>query len=359
MNIQTNQTIFTLTGERLMTKQYKAAGVFPSRLETETALRELIKKHGFPLEQVSVVARHKEHNDINDLDYEVIEQGDRVPEGAKTGGLTGGTLGGITGLLIGLGTFAIPGIGPIMLAGAATTAIATTIAGSAIGAATGTLVGGLVGLGIPKEKAKAYRAKVAEGGYLVIVEGTIDEVQLAEEILSQHDVEDWEVYDAFENDPIQTTEIEQPPATATIIEKPIESHHLRMMGTFPRLPEAKTALLELIETGYSINHVTLFINDDDRHDWFPNLKVCDALDYSFNRLPEDRRLFFQDCFDRGQYILMIDGTDAEIRDVELALRSQKIHGFYIFDPYENSNPAISNVPIPNSRPLVEIIDNRA
>ena len=368
-----------------MTKQYKAAGVFPSRLETETALRELIKKHGFPSEQVSVVARHKEHNDLNDLndlDYQEIEQGDRASasQGAKTGGLTGGTLGGITGLLIGLGTLAIPGIGPIMLAGAATTAIATTIAGSAIGAATGTLVGGLVGLGIPQEKAQAYRAKVAEGGYLVIVEGTIDEVQLAEEILSQHDVEDWEVYDAFEDDPIQTTKyakrgretadvtskqyaeaipLEQS-ITATVIEKPLLSHHLRMMGTFPRLPEAKTALLELIETEYPISHVTLFINDDDRHDWFPNLKVCDALDYSFNRLPEERRLFFQDCFERRQYILMIDGTDAEIRDVELALRTKGIHGFYIFDPYDNGNPTISDSnSLFNPRPLVEIVDHRA
>lgn len=341
-----------------MTKQYKAVGVFPSRLETETALRELIKKHGFPSEQVSVVAQHRE-DDLNDLDNEEIEQGDRAPEGALSGGLTGGTLGGITGLLIGLGTLAIPGIGPIMLAGAATTAIATTIAGSAIGAATGTLVGGLVGLGIPKEQAQAYRTKVAEGGYLVIIEGTIDEVQLAEEILNHHHVEDWEIYDAFESDSIrEPIAVEQ--ATATIIEKPIESHHLRMMGAFPRISEAKTALIELIETGYSINHVTLFINDDDRHDWFPNLKVCDSLDYSFNRLTEDRRIFFQDCFDRGQYIFAIDGTDAEIRDVELVLRTKGIHGLYIFDPYENNNLTRndSDVFLPSSRPLVEIIDNR-
>ena len=335
-----------------MTKQYKAVGVFPSRLETETALRELIKKHGFPSERVSVVARHKEQNDINDLDYEEIKSSDRVPKGAATGS----TLGGLTGLLIGLGTIAIPGIGPIMLAGAATTAIATTIAGSAIGAATGTLVGGLIGLGIPKDKAKAYRAKVVEGGYLVIIEGTIDEIQLAEEILTNKGIEDWEVFDAFESKSIKKpAEIEQ----LIEIEKPIESHHLRMMGTFPHLPEAKNALIELIETGYPIHQVTLFINDDDRHDWFPNLKVCDALDYSFNRLPENRRVFYQKCFERGQYILMIDGTDEEIRDVELALANEGFHGFYIFDPYDNSSLATEDISSPNSRPLVEIIDNRA
>ena len=351
-----------------MTKEYKAAGVFPSRKETETALRELIKKHGFPPEQISVIAQRKEQNDINDindLEREKIEQGDRSSEVALGGGFAGGTLGGITGLLIGLGTLAIPGIGPIMLAGAAATAIATTVAGGAIGAVTGTLVGGLVGLGIPKEKAKAYRAKVIEGGYLIIIKGTIDEIQLAENILSQYEIEDWEVYDAVENDSVQTAKVyakdapptayslEQPTVIATVFEKPILSHHLRIMVTFPHLSEAKTALLEIIER-CSIDHVTLFINNDDRHDWFPNLKVRDTLDYSFNRLPEDRRIEFKDCFERGQYILMIDGTDAEIKNIELSLRNKGIQDFYIFDPYENGNLTEANSDsLLNHSPLYE------
>ena len=340
-----------------MNKQYRAIGLFSSQKETETALRELIKGHGFPSEQVSVVARDKNKGLLklnSELNFETVEHSHRASRGATTGGLTGGTLGSITGLLIGLGTLAIPGIGPIMLAGAATTAIATAIAGSAIGAATGTLVGGLVGLGIPQEKAKTYRAKVIDGGYLVIVEGTINEIQLAEEILTLDGMEDWEVFDAFEIRPVEPdseTELVE-------IEKPILSHHLRMMGTFPHLREAKNTLIKLIETGYSIDRLTLFINDDDRHDWVPNLKVRDTLDASFNRLPEDRRVLFQDCFDRGQYILMMDGTDAEIGDAESVLRTAGIHGFYIFDPYDNRSLVSSLSPSPASRPLFELIDGR-
>lgn len=53
------------------------------------------------------------------------------------------------------------------------------------------------------------------------------------------------------------------------------------METFPHLSEAKTALIELIDLGYSLKQITLFINDEDRHDWFPNLKVCDSLDRNF------------------------------------------------------------------------------
>lgn len=56
-----------------MTKQYKAVGIFPNQRETEEALRELIKKEGFPSEQVSVIARQKEQGDIEDLDREDVE----------------------------------------------------------------------------------------------------------------------------------------------------------------------------------------------------------------------------------------------------------------------------------------------
>ncbi len=62
-----------------MIKQYKAVGVFPNQRDTEIALRELIKKYGFPAEQVSVIAQHPEQGDINELDYETVYR-DRVSE---------------------------------------------------------------------------------------------------------------------------------------------------------------------------------------------------------------------------------------------------------------------------------------
>jgi len=41
--------------------------------------------------------------------------------------VTGGAVGGLTGLLVGLGALAIPGVGPVMLAGATATALATAL----------------------------------------------------------------------------------------------------------------------------------------------------------------------------------------------------------------------------------------
>ncbi len=115
--------------------------------------------------------------------------------GAKTGAATGGAIGGVTGLLVGLGAIAIPGIGPVMLAGAAATAIATTIAGGAIGAAAGSLAGGLLGLGIPEDRAHVYSDRVSQGDYLVMVEGSRSDIALAESIFSRRGIHEWYVYD--------------------------------------------------------------------------------------------------------------------------------------------------------------------
>ena len=145
----------------------RAVGTFSSYEAAETALHEL-RDSGFSMNDVSVVGRDIDRH----VDVAGANAGDRISDvstraahdteagkGAKTGALTGGALGGLTGLLVGLGALAIPGIGPVMLGGAAATALATTISGGAIGAAAGTLVGGLVGLGIPEDRAKVLSVR--------------------------------------------------------------------------------------------------------------------------------------------------------------------------------------------------------
>ncbi|GAB1541300.1 hypothetical protein NUACC21_39710 [Scytonema sp. NUACC21] len=126
----------------------RAVGVLTHRLDAEHALYEL-RDSGFPIEKVAVVAQNASQND--GLAGTAIRErvGDKVDEAATVGAISGGALGGLAGLLVGLGSLAIPGIGPIMLAGATATALATTLAGAGIGAATGSLLGALIGLGIP------------------------------------------------------------------------------------------------------------------------------------------------------------------------------------------------------------------
>lgn len=179
--------------------QYKrATGTFSNHQKAELALGEL-RESGFNMDQISIVGNNVDHNSditaekqvqhLNNLD-------NKVGEGATTGAASGIAVGGLTGLLVGLGLVAIPGVGPVMLAGALATTLATTLTGGAIGAAAGGLVGGLVGLGIPKDRAKVYSDRVDQGDFLVMVDGTDQEIRQAEAIFHRHGIHEWGIYDS-------------------------------------------------------------------------------------------------------------------------------------------------------------------
>ncbi|WP_009631478.1 general stress protein [Synechocystis sp. PCC 7509] len=177
----------------------RAVGVFSTRNEAEHALHEL-NNSGFPMNKISVIAKDDNQADIAGVDVQ-DKVGNKADEGASAGALTGGVLGGATGLLVGLGALAIPGVGPIVLAGEVATALATTLAGGAIGAAAGGLIGALVGLGIPEKEAKNYNDRVSRGHYLVMVDGNDAEIARAETILTGRGIEDFGIYDRPDSTP--------------------------------------------------------------------------------------------------------------------------------------------------------------
>jgi len=155
-----------------------------------------LRDSGFAMREVSVISKHEEDKG-KIAGVEVSDgKGNKAAEGAVKGAATGGVLGGLTGLLVGIGLLAIPGIGPVMTAGAVGTALASTFAGGAIGTATGGLVGALIGLGIPAEHAETYNTAVQNGDYLVMVDGSEEEVHQAELILHSGGIKNYGVYDA-------------------------------------------------------------------------------------------------------------------------------------------------------------------
>jgi uncharacterized membrane protein len=170
----------------------RAVGTFPTRQEAERALNEL-KNSGFPMDRVSVIAKDADNHD-NIAGAEVTDRAQETEarEGAGTGAVSGTVLGGIGGLLVGLGTLAIPGVGPFLAAGT----VATTFAGAGIGAAAGSIVGALTGLGIPEDRAQTYGNMVSRGSYLVIVDGSEEEINRAEAVLGNRGIQEWGIYDA-------------------------------------------------------------------------------------------------------------------------------------------------------------------
>ena len=90
-------------------------------------------------------------------------------------------------MLAGIGTLAIPGLGPFIAAGP----IMAGLAGLGVGGAVGGFTGAMIGLGIPEYEAKRYEGRLQKGGILLSVHcDTSEEIDRAKEILERTGGED-------------------------------------------------------------------------------------------------------------------------------------------------------------------------
>ena len=181
----------------------RGMGIFSSYDSAESALIKL-KSAGLGMERVSLIGRDvkrqvevtgaKTSDALTDISNEAARN-QTAAETAKNGAIAGTAFGGLAGLLVGLGALALPGVAPVMLAGAAATALAATASGSAIGATAGSLAGGLIGLNVPDERATMYSDRVAQGNYLVMIEGSPTDIGKAESIFTKAGIQEWTLQD--------------------------------------------------------------------------------------------------------------------------------------------------------------------
>ena len=160
----------------------KAVFGIAKREEQATRIVNALKEAGFSNDDVSVLLPDR----AGSRDF-AHEHHTKAPEGAATGAVAGGVMAGVLGWLVGIGTLAIPGVGPLIAAGP----IMAALSGAAAGGAVGTLAGALVGLGIPEFEAKQYEGKVKNGNILISVH-TEDskERNIAKEIFDRAHAED-------------------------------------------------------------------------------------------------------------------------------------------------------------------------
>ena len=115
------------------------------------------------------------------------EQNTKMPEGIAAGGVAGMGVGAVLGWLTGIGTLAIPGVGPFIAAGP----IMAALGGAALGGAAGGIIGALVGMGIPEYEAKLYDGKIRGGNILISVHtDDTDQVRIAKSIYKAAGAED-------------------------------------------------------------------------------------------------------------------------------------------------------------------------
>jgi hypothetical protein len=182
--------------DMVVSSERRAFGVFSSRQEAEQALNEL-KASGFSMDKVSILARDVQQGE----ELGGVELTPRI--GNKDVGSATGVVGEVAtdsalgAVLVGLGSLAIPGVGPVIAAGSVAVALAATVASTGIeAAAIGGLVRALADLGIPEEQARVYSDRLHQGDYLVAVDGTKDEISRAESMFSDRGIQNWSVYNS-------------------------------------------------------------------------------------------------------------------------------------------------------------------
>ncbi|MBD2040951.1 general stress protein [Microcoleus sp. FACHB-672] len=180
----------------VVSEQRRAVGVFSERQQAEQALNEL-KASNFSMDKVSLIAKETEEGDqvsgtqvSERIGNQNVESGTAVVADAATSSAWGS-------VLVGLGSLAIPGLGPLIAAGSVGVALVTTLAGIGLGTlATGNLVKALTDLGISQESASAYADSLEQGNYLVIVDGTQEEIGRAEAVFSNGGIQNWGIYNS-------------------------------------------------------------------------------------------------------------------------------------------------------------------
>lgn len=156
-------------------------GIYRDRRRAEMAVDTLLD-NGFRAEDISALL--PDNTGTKDFAH---EKHTKAPEGAATGATAGAVVGGTLGLLAGIGSLAIPGVGPFIAAGP----IMGALAGMGSGGVVGGLVGALVGLGMPEYEAKRYEGLIKKGRLLLSVHcDNSDWVKRAKQLLEQTGAED-------------------------------------------------------------------------------------------------------------------------------------------------------------------------
>ena len=164
-----NNTGVTSVVDRMMT-----LGLFARYEDAARAIDDLLVA-GFNFADISVAS--KENKEIRTL----AEKGSDAPqERAGQGAGTGAVAGGLIGLVAGASAIAIPGLGPLLVAGPMAAGAA---AGAGIGALTGGVIGYLSGLGLSREQAERYEKGMRAGDLLLSVSSPPEESDTAEQIL--------------------------------------------------------------------------------------------------------------------------------------------------------------------------------
>jgi hypothetical protein len=140
-----------------------AVGVFSNYADAERAVESLTRA-GINRTDIGVVAAQ---STVTEYAPAMAGADDHVVDGAGGGAVKGA----IAGLLVGVSALALPGVGPLFVAGPIASVVTSTAAGATAGAVAGGMQSALAGIGIGEGDRDHYADTIERGGVLVSVHG--------------------------------------------------------------------------------------------------------------------------------------------------------------------------------------------
>jgi hypothetical protein len=161
-----------------MQNENLAVGIFNTHQDAEAAIKTL-EQAGFALDKFSIVGKDY-HTEDRVVGY--YNTGDRI----KYWGKNGAFWGALWGWMLGGAFFFMPGLGPILVAGPLVAAIVAALEGAVVIGGLSALGAGLYGAGIPKDSVFSYEAAIKADKFLLVVNGSVEEIARAKQILQFH-----------------------------------------------------------------------------------------------------------------------------------------------------------------------------
>src|ERR1700677_4485840 len=158
-----------------MSNVNSVVAIYDTHEQAEQAVKEL-QEAGVDMKSLSIAAKDM-HTDEQVVGY--YNTGDRMKHWGKVGAFWGG----FWGLLFGSALFAIPGVGPILVAGPLVAWIVAALEGAVVVGGVSAIGAGLVSIGIPKDSVIKYETALKTDKFLLVVHGSRDAVEKAKDII--------------------------------------------------------------------------------------------------------------------------------------------------------------------------------
>jgi hypothetical protein len=285
-------------------KERRTIGVFAGYSDAQLVLQEL-KASNFPMDKVSVIARNtEEQSDIAGV--EIIENTGNTSSKDAAGAVASDSLGNIADLSVDLVLLVIPGIGPVILAGAEVTAIATTLSGG--------LSSLFLSLGITENLAQGYSDLVCKGYYLVIVTGIDIEIRLAKRIFNRRDIQQWGVFEPYSTP---------------------NNRYKYALGIFYRHQDAQAAVTELKTAGFPMSQISIVVKNTSYLGDISGVNISSSQDkYTTLGISDELARCYEHHLTLGHYLLVLKSTDIYVAGARAILESNKIQHFSIYSQSE-------------------------